>query len=79
MPNSQPPPPPPPNQPSFDSQLPPLPEGSPHHPAVLSDEEKNFDNQFREWEEKFQKWKEENKNHPDKVVMSIMNHLFFSR
>ncbi len=32
-----------------------------------SEEERNFDIQFKEWEQKFSVWKEENKNHPDKV------------
>ena len=33
----------------------------------MSEEERNFDIQFKEWEQKFSVWKEENKNHPDKV------------
>lgn len=27
-----------------------------------------FEAQLKEWELKFQKWKEDNKNHPDKVI-----------
>ena len=33
----------------------------------LSEEERNFDIQFKEWDKKFAIWREENKNHPDKV------------
>lgn len=33
----------------------------------LSLAEKKFDDQFKQWEEKFNKWKLQNANHPDKV------------
>lgn len=33
----------------------------------LSATEKSFDAQFKEWEEKFNTWKLQNANHPDKV------------
>ncbi|XP_025831805.1 YLP motif-containing protein 1-like isoform X2 [Agrilus planipennis] len=33
----------------------------------LSEAEKKFDKQFAEWEAQFQKWKEQNANHPDKA------------
>lgn len=33
----------------------------------ITEEERNFDIQFKEWDEKFATWREENKNHPDKV------------
>ncbi|XP_057375414.1 uncharacterized protein LOC130696351 isoform X2 [Daphnia carinata] len=38
---------------------------------VLSEEEKNFDIQFKEWETKFQIWKDENINHPDKKALAV--------
>ena len=37
--------------------------------AIPSEEERNFDAHFEEWEEKFQLWKEENKHHLDKVIL----------
>ncbi len=43
----------------------------------MSEEEKNFDIQFKEWEGKFQSWKEENKNHPDKVIIKFEFKLIF--
>lgn len=33
--------------------------------------DKQFQSQLKEWEQNFQKWKEENKNHPDKVLPII--------
>lgn len=75
----QPPPPPPPNTLADHQQLPPLPLDDPpsNSAAVPSEEERNFDAQFKEWEEKFQLWKEENKHHPDKVIFDeIVMHCF---
>lgn len=67
--NAQPPPPPPPENTPVVPQIPPPPpqEVASEADSVMSEEEKNFDIQFKEWEGKFQAWKEENKNHPDKV------------
>ncbi|KAK5643653.1 hypothetical protein RI129_007498 [Pyrocoelia pectoralis] len=36
------------------------------NPEELSEAEKKFDKQFNDWEAQFQKWKEQNANHPDK-------------
>lgn len=36
--------------------------------AVLSKEEIEFNEQFRKWEEEFNKWKLANVNHPDKAA-----------
>lgn len=35
----------------------------------LSEAEKTFDAQFKQWEEKFNTWKLQNANHPDKVMV----------
>ena len=37
------------------------------NPDELSAAERNFDIQFKQWEEQFNKWKEQNIGHPDKV------------
>lgn len=75
VPNAQPPPPPPPANPSIAPQIPPPPQqedaSSNLNAIVLSEEEKNFDIQFKEWETKFQIWKDENKNHPDKKALAV--------
>ncbi|XP_077291589.1 uncharacterized protein LOC143915051 isoform X2 [Arctopsyche grandis] len=34
----------------------------------ISEEEKQFDIQFKKWEEEFEAWKQQNINHPDKVA-----------
>ena len=34
----------------------------------LSEAEKTFDVHFKQWEEKFNTWKLQNANHPDKVL-----------
>jgi len=71
--HGQPPPPPPP----VNVPLPPLPHQAPPPPPPeenplqgmsMSDAEINFDHQFNDWENRFLAWKEENKNHPDKVI-----------
>ena len=63
--HGQPPPPPPPvNAPP----PPPPPEENPFKGMNTSDAEQNFDKQFDDWETRFLAWKEENKNHPDKVT-----------
>jgi hypothetical protein len=33
----------------------------------MTEQEKAFDEQFKNWEAQFMKWKEQNINHPDKV------------
>lgn len=38
----------------------------------MTDAERDFDQQFKEWEAKFAIWKEENKNHPDKVCEEFL-------
>ena len=38
----------------------------------VTEEEKQFVIQFTEWESQFKAWKEENKNHPDKVQSMII-------
>lgn len=38
----------------------------------LSEAEKTFDGQFKQWEEKFNSWKLQNANHPDKVSFSFL-------
>ena len=38
----------------------------------MTEEEKQFVIQFTEWESQFKAWKEENKNHPDKVKSMII-------
>lgn len=78
VPNTQPPPPPPPANTWVAPPLPPPPpqeDVSGHLDAnVMSEEEKTFDIQFKEWETKFQTWKDENKNHPDKVITPSRQH-----
>jgi len=37
--------------------------------ADLAAVEKEFDEQFKNWESQFERWKQENANHPDKVSM----------
>ncbi|KAF5286057.1 hypothetical protein FQA39_LY16461 [Lamprigera yunnana] len=37
-----------------------------NNPEELSEAEKKFDKQFNDWEAQFQKWKQQNANHPDK-------------
>lgn len=72
--NAQPPPPPPPptNAPPDPKPLPPPPpDETPSNSIGITEEEKSFDIQFKEWEDKFQLWKEENKNHPDKVIVIL--------
>lgn len=36
--------------------------------TIVSEEEKQFDVQFKKWEEEFDAWKQQNINHPDKVA-----------
>lgn len=57
LPPRAPPPPPPPKEETLQLQAP-----------EISAEEKQFDIQFIEWEKKFAFWREENKEHPDKVL-----------
>ena len=46
----------------------------------MSEEEKNFDIQFKEWEGKFQAWKEENKNqHPEERPDAEPEYFFFGK
>ncbi|KAI9554282.1 hypothetical protein GHT06_019554 [Daphnia sinensis] len=75
VPNAQPPPPPPPASTVITPQIPPPSQkedaSNNLNANVLSEEEKNFDIQFKEWETKFQIWKDENKNHPDKKALAI--------
>lgn len=55
----------PPLPPTNPQQAPPPP--PPEDSMPMSEAEREFDKQFKEWEAKFAVWKEENKNHPDKV------------
>lgn len=41
------------------------------NPDELSAAERNFDIQFKQWEEQFNKWKEQNIDHPDKVSSAM--------
>lgn len=72
--HGQPPPPPPPVNaplpPPHQAPPPPPPEDVPFQGTSMTDAEKNFDQEFIEWEKKFLKWKEENKNHPDKKALA---------
>lgn len=45
----------------------------------LSEAEKTFDSQFKQWEEKFNTWKQQNANHPDKVgtTHQCLNETYF--
>lgn len=36
--------------------------------ATVTQEEIEFDEQFRKWQEEFDKWKMANANHPDKIA-----------
>lgn len=36
--------------------------------SAISEEERQFDIQFKKWEEEFQAWKQQNINHPDKAA-----------
>lgn len=36
------------------------------NPEELSEAEKTFDIQFKQWEQQFNEWKNENKDHPNK-------------
>lgn len=36
--------------------------------TAISEEERQFDIQFKKWEEEFQTWKQQNMNHPDKAA-----------
>lgn len=42
----------------------------------LTETEKTFDAQFKQWEEQFNAWKQQNVNHPDKVSI-ISNMLYY--
>jgi len=41
------------------------------NPDELSAAERNFDIQFKQWEQQFNKWKEQNIDHPDKVSSAV--------
>lgn len=49
------------------NQPPPQPISSKSNVEELSEAEKKFDKEFAAWEAQFQKWKEQNVNHPDKT------------
>lgn len=38
----------------------------------LIESEKTFDQQFKSWEVSFIQWKEQNANHPDKVLIEVV-------
>lgn len=38
----------------------------------MAEQEKAFDEQFKNWEAQFMKWKEQNINHPDKVSIRLV-------
>lgn len=41
----------------------------------LIESEKTFDQQFKSWELSFMQWKEQNANHPDKVLFNPVSVL----
>ncbi|XP_063905862.1 YLP motif-containing protein 1-like isoform X3 [Zophobas morio] len=53
------------SKPGWQSQPPPQPRPR-ENVEELSEAEKKFDKQFADWEAQFQKWKEQNAEHPDK-------------